>query len=272
MAQKQSFLDDLMEISAQLPWWAGISLAIIFYLVFGYFLNIAAADTNPNDVGESVSLAFTKIFAIFLQHMVPVALITGSLASIIMSRRKAALYSHVKNNPQVSSLFDMSWHDFELLVGKYFEEEGYTVQQNHGGGPDGGVDVVAIKNKEKYLIQCKQWRANKVGVPVVRELLGAISARGAVGGFVVSAGQFTNPARDFATGRNIKLIDGKMIAAKLGDNTSSKPNNVVHLPTAHTCPNCGASMVKRTAKRGANVGNDFWGCKSFPKCRGTLNC
>jgi len=34
------------------------------------------------------------------------------------------------------------------------------------------------------------------------------------------------------------------------------------------CPKCGASMVKRKAARGANAGNEFWGCSRYPKCRG----
>jgi hypothetical protein len=33
------------------------------------------------------------------------------------------------------------------------------------------------------------------------------------------------------------------------------------------CSKCGSPMVKRTAKRGANAGNQFWGCSSYPKCR-----
>lgn len=34
-----------------------------------------------------------------------------------------------------------------------------------------------------------------------------------------------------------------------------------------TCPKCGAEMKLRTAKNGANKGNQFWGCSNFPKCR-----
>lgn len=33
------------------------------------------------------------------------------------------------------------------------------------------------------------------------------------------------------------------------------------------CPKCGSSMVLRTAKRGTNVGKQFWGCSAFPKCK-----
>ena len=30
-------------------------------------------------------------------------------------------------------------------------------------------------------------------------------------------------------------------------------------------------MVKRTAQRGPNAGNEFWGCSDFPRCRGTVS-
>ncbi|ARV19903.1 hypothetical protein AEP_02978 [Curvibacter sp. AEP1-3] len=35
------------------------------------------------------------------------------------------------------------------------------------------------------------------------------------------------------------------------------------------CPECGGAMVHRSAKRGANAGNMFWGCASYPRCKGT---
>ena len=37
-----------------------------------------------------------------------------------------------------------------------------------------------------------------------------------------------------------------------------------------TCPKCGRTMVLRTATRGKNAGNSFWGCPGYPKCRGIV--
>lgn len=37
---------------------------------------------------------------------------------------------------------------------------------------------------------------------------------------------------------------------------------------APTCPLCGKPMLKRTQKRGAGQGREFWGCSDFPKCTG----
>lgn len=43
-------------------------------------------------------------------------------------------------------------------------------------------------------------------------------------------------------------------------------------PTAERkCPKCGSSMVLRTARRGANAGNQFWGCSAYPRCRVVQN-
>ncbi len=37
------------------------------------------------------------------------------------------------------------------------------------------------------------------------------------------------------------------------------------------CPKCGSEMILRTARRGDNQGEKFWGCSKYPECRGILN-
>lgn len=37
------------------------------------------------------------------------------------------------------------------------------------------------------------------------------------------------------------------------------------------CPICGGGMSVRTARVGKNIGGKFWGCKRFPRCKGTKN-
>ena len=36
------------------------------------------------------------------------------------------------------------------------------------------------------------------------------------------------------------------------------------------CPKCSSSMILRVSKKGENVGNQFWGCSAFPRCRGVV--
>jgi four helix bundle suffix protein len=35
------------------------------------------------------------------------------------------------------------------------------------------------------------------------------------------------------------------------------------------CPLCGRPMARRTARKGAQAGSEFWGCTGYPECRGT---
>jgi ssDNA-binding Zn-finger/Zn-ribbon topoisomerase 1 len=39
--------------------------------------------------------------------------------------------------------------------------------------------------------------------------------------------------------------------------------------SADSCPKCGGELVLRTAQKGSNPGQKFWGCNNFPKCRFT---
>lgn len=37
------------------------------------------------------------------------------------------------------------------------------------------------------------------------------------------------------------------------------------------CPKCGDEMTVRTVKNGARAGANFWGCLSYPACKGTVS-
>lgn len=51
-------------------------------------------------------------------------------------------------------------------------------------------------------------------------------------------------------------------------NTNEEPAAETAPGDAPICPKCGAPMVLRTATKGDNKGNQFYGCSQFPKCRG----
>jgi restriction system protein len=40
--------------------------------------------------------------------------------------------------------------------------------------------------------------------------------------------------------------------------------------TPPRCPRCDKEMVLRTARHGQRAGSNFWGCQSYPGCKGTL--
>lgn len=45
---------------------------------------------------------------------------------------------------------------------------------------------------------------------------------------------------------------------------------IVEEPKAPVCPKCGSPMILRTVRKGDNAGNKFWGCSTYPTCRGIV--
>ncbi len=50
---------------------------------------------------------------------------------------------------------------------------------------------------------------------------------------------------------------------------SEKPPTVGDDADVPACPECSAPMRRRMAQKGKNAGNEFWGCSTFPECKGT---
>lgn len=264
--RKQSAAEDLFDLVAMLPWWAGVVIAVVAY-VWLHSIAVAPAPTPATtaQIGAAVAGQFGKTLAMIGQYLLPFICLCGAAASAYRRAKRSQLLEDVRQNPAAGALDGMGWDEFELLVGEAFRRQGYAVTETGGGGADGGVDLVLGKGGERHLVQCKQWKALKVGVTTVRELYGVMAARGAAGGFVVTSGQFTADAQEFAAGRNITLIDGPALRALIG---GIKPAPAAKESGVPACPQCGSGMVRRTAKRGANAGGNFWGCSKYPACRG----
>jgi len=212
--------------------------------------------------------------AMFGQYVLAFAFCMAAILSAITAFRQKKLYNTVATRTDVAVLNEMSWDEFEMLVGEHFRRQGFQVSRQGGNGPDGGVDLVLKNKSESYLVQCKQWKAYKVGVQPVRELYGVMASRGAAGGYVVTSGMFTDEAQAFARGLNVELIDGRRLRQVI-DNARKPAAAAVQRPavvqaTSPNCPKCGAEMKKRVARQGGNSGNEFWGCSGYPACKGIL--
>lgn len=248
----------------------------MFYLVIHQFAVIRTpVVTDPKQFGDAVAGQLMGTLAIFGQYIVPAAFVFGAIASVIGRRKRANLYQYFAEQPVKSALNQITWREFEMLVGEWFRRQGYVVTET-GGVADGGVDLILTKEGETYLVQCKQWKAYKVGVNIVRELLGVMVTQGAAGGYLVTSGVFTEEARRFATESNIKLIDGSELSNLIGEARAGQQTQPLsqqakaQQQTAPQCPKCGSTMVMRKAAKGAYAGESFWGCPKFPRCRGTV--
>lgn len=183
--------------------------------------------------------------------------------------------------------------EFDKLISLIFKQRGYSVSEKHEKRVD-AVDVVLHMNNEATFIQYRHWREHHVDVAQIEELYTMLDTESARNGIVITSGIFTDDALDFAIGKKLLLINGvdlsQMVEAlrtpNKNDNSCSdtkaeqsmdiqeeiKEEIKQEMPELEPlCPICSQKMIKRTAKKGKNAGNTFWGCSQFPNCRGVVS-
>jgi restriction system protein len=194
-------------------------------------------------------------------------LLSVAAVSAFFQFRKGRL---LERQTGLDSLGELSWRQLESLVSEAFRRKGFLVLDNIEDGPDGGVDLRLRKNGQVVFVQCKHWKARSVGVKVVRELFSVMAAKGVKHGIVVTYGDFTKEAKEFAETNSITLIDGPKLTRMIASVQQSE-NMQVQAEPAQACPKCGSEMVLREARKGPHVGKKFWGCSKYPSCRSVIS-
>jgi len=260
-SRKESGFDLLV----RMPWHIALLLAIGIWFSAPYLAGVVA--------GSSQLLARMHPAISNLLRMLAAVCLAAAAISLIRSRVVARRFALQRS---LEDLRQLSWQEFEVIVGEAFRRLGYSVLETGQGGPDGGVDLALTRAGQRFLVQCKQYRSSQVGVTVVREIYGVVAARKATGAIVVTTGHFTKDAVGFARTLPIQLIDGvKLEAMVRGINGGAMraataasplppPTSAAGAPAAN-CPRCSSPMVLRNARAG---GGQFYGCSRFPKCRG----
>ena len=71
--------------------------------------------------------------------------------------------------------------------------------------------------------------------------------------------------------QDIRQSIATYLPSYLSKNTDKEPivSSTERLPKSidKLCPKCSSAMVKKTTKKGKNIGSEFWACSAFPKCR-----
>ncbi len=263
--------ETILDILALCPWWVSVAASCITYSFLQFFI--------PSITLSSPVLAGIPKLGPMFAPCVALLLLLPAPISLFNSIRKKRLLDKQKN---IQSIRDLSWKQFEELVGEAYRRQGYTVLENEGAGPDGGVDLWLRKDGNQYLVQCKQWKTLKVGVKVVREMYGLVTAHKASGSIIITSGLFTQEAKAFARDKPLDLVEGQQLVAMIDLVKNSPAPNTERVVSpgelsqneaqaAPICPACSATMILRTAKKGAAAGQQFWGCSNYPRCKGIRN-
>lgn len=256
--RNKSFADSLLIA----PWWFS---AVLGFVVFGgirWGLPIWAGEDNTRQIICKAVVPLAPLALLFFGAF--------AFASYLFTQRNRRL---VDEQTGLESLRKISWKDFEYMVAEAYRRQGFQVEYSLSRGADGGVDMLLRKDGRTSLVQCKQWKVFSVGAPVVREMFGLMTAEHADEIIIVTSGKFTREAITFAEGKPIRLINGQSLLVLLQSvqtshkDASPKTETKTEPLSVPICPTCGKAMLLRTAKRGRNIGSQFWGCSGYPTCK-----
>ena len=98
---------------------------------------------------------------------------------------------------------------FEKLIGMLFQKMGFSVLTT-SITRDEGIDLVLDKNGKTSIVQCKRFNGS-VGQPIIRDLYGTMIHNRAYDAYLITTGTFSLPAKSWASGKPIHLVDGSML-------------------------------------------------------------
>ncbi|EPR4994948.1 restriction endonuclease [Vibrio navarrensis] len=268
MARKN---DGLLWHLMDAPWWVSVLFAAIAYIGLSFVLP-ALAMSSENFIFSAVAQnlpILAPYVAIVLLIPAPVAL----LKQLSRQRQYSITTDEIASQGTTAALNNLSWLEFEGYIGEFFKQQGYEVKQAFSQKPDGGVDIWMRKDGQLTLVQCKHWKARKVGIQILREMYAVMIEHNASQMIIVTSGDFTSEAIKYALDKRLWLINGGELVHMIEQvrNRPTEKTLEVTPPksTKPLCPSCHAPLVMRTAKRGQNKGNQFYGCSSYPLCRYT---
>jgi CxxC-x17-CxxC domain-containing protein len=159
----------------------------------------------PGTVAEAIMpLVRGLVYVMIVLAVLEVAIILLKRQGRLLIERLAG--GRVKRARTLEEVITRDGVAFERLCVELFAAKGYRARRT-GGQSDGGVDLVAVSDAGKVLVQCKARSDRAVGVKVVREMLGVVNKQRAQRGYVITTSRFTKDAVGFARNEPITLMD-----------------------------------------------------------------
>lgn len=185
----------LLAYAPVITWWQSIPTDRRFFLI-----------VTPAFV-ITIGIAAAIAFAIFRKRE----------RAKIWQKAMAGLQDNGQRNlvVQKQSAIYLSEVELEKFAAQIYKKMGYVVQ-HVGQTGDHGIDVLLLNpQKQKEIVQCKQWN-KPVGEATLRDLYGAMTHERAVRGWLWSPRGFSEPAKAWAKGKPIVLIDDPEINRLIG--------------------------------------------------------
>jgi HJR/Mrr/RecB family endonuclease len=193
-----------------------VVLAALLYPGVGLILPVALGWSTPYLVEANV-----------LGTMFAGVLSLGWLSAQIEAARRRHLLEWT------TDLRHLNAEEFEWLVGETYRREGWKIEETgHQDAPDGNIDLVLTRDRERKIIQCKRWESRNVGVDEIRGFAGTLLREGlpATAGIFVTLSDFTQQARTEARTTRLTLLDGRDLFSKVEKARRPEPCPICQRP------------------------------------------
>lgn len=222
-----------------------------------------------------------SIFKVVLNTVSKLPWLKGTIAPLNKNMKPGKGFNQPASDHAFDYLKELDDSEFDKLIALLFKYRGYSISEKEEGMES--VDILLKMNGETTFVQYRHWREYEVDVAVLKELDAEMKEQSVRNGVVITTGLFAQDAIDYSHGKHMLLINGVDLSLMVGELSAMKDDNVEDKEEAKDvsaeempeleplCPICSREMIKRTAKKGKNAGNTFWGCSQFPNCRGVIS-
>lgn len=168
----------------------------------------------------------------------------------------------------------IEWQRFEAVCAALFRQDGYITKLHSRGGAN-GVEIwlhspLDLKQPVRIVL-CKHLGSQPVSVAEVQEFQQVLVNAKVPSGAFVTAGSFTDEAKQFARRNHISPVDSANLLTVILRRSEAQQQELLTVATQGeywrpTCPGCNAKMVARTGEGAEGT----WGCPVTPPCPTTV--
>jgi restriction system protein len=176
--------NSLFALLLRSPWWISFVVAIGLFAVARLFV--------------------PEIYAVVVP--IPI-LVVGCVAAWRQLRAPSA----ARVAQRLEALRAMSWREFAAALESAYQRKGYAVKRLSGDA----ADFELRREGERTLVSAKRWKAARTGIEPLRELAAAGGRDAVIARLYIAAGDSTDQARAFASGKGIRIVEGAELAALL---------------------------------------------------------
>jgi restriction system protein len=166
--------NSLFAILMRSPFWLSFAIAAGVFLLARLFL--------------------PEIYALF----VPLPFV---VVGCIAAWKQLRAPSETKVADAVAVVRDLAWADFAAVIEESYRADGFTVTRI-----DGAADFELVKAGRKTLVAAKRWKAARIGIEPLRELVELRKRREAFDCAFVLTGEPSENAAKYAVDHNVRLL------------------------------------------------------------------